>query len=165
MLLQQSSVTTLLPLLRLIQGLDDEQFKKPLAVLSGSSVSKHLRHILEFYECLFNGIPEGSINYDARKRNLQLENDRAYAVQVMESLMERLKQHSEDQPLQLEVSMEHDDLSVSVPTTFYRELAYNIEHCIHHLAIIRIAVQTHFPDIHLPEHFGVAFATVRHLRK
>jgi hypothetical protein len=161
MLLQQSSIATLLPVQALINQLNDEQYSKPLTVLSGSSIGKHLRHILEFYECLFKGLVEHSVDYEARERNLRLENDRSYAIQVIQHLIQNLNSFQEDSTIHLHVKMEHDELSISIPTTFYRELAYNIEHCIHHLAIIRIAVQTHFPKILLPEHFGVAYSTLR----
>ncbi|MDX1476670.1 MAG: hypothetical protein R3301_03155 [Saprospiraceae bacterium] len=43
-----------------------------------------------------------------------------------------------------------------------RELIYNIEHTIHHLAIIKIGLAIIAPDIPLPAHFGVAPSTVKY---
>jgi hypothetical protein len=43
-----------------------------------------------------------------------------------------------------------------------RELAYNIEHTIHHMAIIKQSIIEHFTYIDLPEYFGVASSTVRY---
>jgi hypothetical protein len=43
-----------------------------------------------------------------------------------------------------------------------RELMYNIEHTIHHLAIIKIGLNAVAPQIALSEHFGVAPSTIRH---
>jgi len=68
-----------------------------------------------------------------------------------------------NQPLALEA-----DLSVSgaatiqIPSSFARELLYNIEHAIHHMALVQVAVQNAFPTIELPQHFGVAYSTVQH---
>ncbi|TAG65626.1 MAG: DinB family protein, partial [Runella slithyformis] len=47
-------------------------------------------------------------------------------------------------------------------TTLSRELVYIAEHAIHHLAILKIALRAHFPDIALPVHFGVAYSTVQY---
>ena len=45
------------------------------------------------------------------------------------------------------------------------ELVYNIEHAVHHMAIIRIAVQHEFPDLALDDEFGYATSTLKYLRK
>jgi len=41
------------------------------------------------------------------------------------------------------------------------ELVYNIEHAIHHMAIIRIAVEKELPSIKLDKYFGLACSTIR----
>ena len=51
----------------LLQDLTDENFKKRCDTLFSSTVGQHVRHILEFYICLLNGIESGVINYDKRK--------------------------------------------------------------------------------------------------
>ena len=63
----------------------------------------------------------------------------------------------------LEVSYAKTDTeSVKIKSSLERELAYNIEHAIHHMAIIKIAIQTVFPNVKLAENFGVAYSTVRY---
>ena len=65
--------------------------------------------------------------------------------------------------LVLEVSYaETEEASVRINSSVERELAYNIEHAIHHMAIIKIAVNTVFPRVQLPQNFGVAYSTVRY---
>ncbi|MBC8109710.1 MAG: hypothetical protein H7Y04_01480, partial [Verrucomicrobia bacterium] len=86
MILQQSSVFALQPLVRLLEKLSNEEYQQPLAVFSGSSIGKHLRHIAEFYECLLTGIPNGVIDYDARKRNPDIENNRDFAYQTLQAI-------------------------------------------------------------------------------
>jgi len=52
-----------------------------------------------------------------------------------------------------------------IKTNALRELAYNIEHAIHHMAIIKIGINEVSPYILLPSAFGVASSTIRHLKK
>ena len=52
-----------------------------------------------------------------------------------------------------------------VRTNAEREIVYNIEHAIHHMAIIRIALQHDIPDLELESDFGYAFSTLKHLRQ
>ena len=56
-------------------------------------------------------------------------------------------------------------LPTRIPSTFERELVYNIEHTIHHLALIAIGFRAYFPHVSLSEHFGVASSTVAHQKK
>ncbi len=49
-----------------------------------------------------------------------------------------------------------------IPSSVARELLYNIEHAVHHMALIQVAVTNAFPSIELPPHFGVAYSTVQH---
>ncbi len=162
MLLQQSSLHTLQSLRILLDRLTPAEYGQPLPVLSGSSIGKHVRHILEFYECLFQNLAKGYINYDARQRNLRLETEREFALDVIMHLSTQIESISQDMPLQLQVAMDSSDVSVCVPTTLYRELVYNIEHCIHHLALIRVGVETTFAHVSLPAQLGVAYSTIRY---
>ena len=49
-----------------------------------------------------------------------------------------------------------------VESTLDRELIYNIEHAIHHMAMIKIGLKVLAPELHLPENFGVAPSTIRY---
>lgn len=162
MLLQQSSLHTLQSLQSLIEQLSDQEYAQSLAVLSGNSIGKHVRHMLEFYECLFGDLSKGCVNYDTRRRNLRLENDRQFSLDILRHLTKQIQAVTADVLLQLQVSMASDEVSVTVPTTLYRELVYNIEHCIHHLALIRVAIETSLPHVPLSAQFGVAYSTIRY---
>ena len=58
----------------LCADLSDEHFTSKLEVLNGSSVGAHVRHIIEFYNCLLEFDIRRMVNYDKRKRDKSLEN-------------------------------------------------------------------------------------------
>ena len=55
-----------------------------------ASVSQHIRHILEFYVCLYEGLKTGVVNYDNRKRDLRIENDRLFTQKLIRELKEKI---------------------------------------------------------------------------
>lgn len=160
MTVKEDSVKTLQELYVLISMLDQHQYAASLPILSDSSIGKHIRHIVEFYQCLLNGLPDGNINYDDRKRDLHLEVDPEYTTNFISSLISAIKKNCSDQTLALTVFF--GDKTSIVETTYFRELAYNIEHAIHHLAIIKIAIKTYFESVVLPPHFGIAYSTIQY---
>jgi uncharacterized damage-inducible protein DinB len=159
--LQQTTVNTLQQLIDLLLQLDPGTYAQPLTLLSGSSLSGHVRHITEFYLCLFNGQLHGVVDYDARKRNPLLESDTLFAIQTLEGIIRYVQEVQQDQALQLKASYDAGQ-SLLVPTTLYRELIYNLEHCIHHLATIRIGVSAVSNGYTIPQNFGVAPSTIQH---
>ncbi len=146
-----------------IRQLEADDYHKPLTVLSNSTIGQHIRHTLEFFICLIDGRNERVINYDSRKHDKVIETDPKIARSVIQSIIDFLNAESEDFPVtfQANYEIERDD-EVVVKSSFYRELAYNIEHAIHHMALIKIGVRALNEDIVLPDHFGVASSTVRY---
>ena len=53
----------------LLQVLPKEHYTFPVAILSNATIGEHVRHILEFYKCLIDGIACDVVNYDERKRD------------------------------------------------------------------------------------------------
>ena len=51
-----------------------------------------------------------------------------------------------------------------IESNYYRELMYNIEHCIHHQAIIKIAL-LHLGKTEIVENFGIAKSTIEYRRQ
>lgn len=58
---------------KLIEQLSNEQYKQSQPLLMGSSIGKHVRHIIDLFDCLIYGSNTLVINYDARKRNENFE--------------------------------------------------------------------------------------------
>jgi hypothetical protein len=142
-------------------------YQLPLDLLFGASIGQHTRHFVEFYQCLLdqtaNPAQEGTVNYALRKRDLRIEEDPAFAAQTIASICARLEVLNEKLPCRL-VCDEHMEQGsgMTIQSNVERELMYNIEHTIHHLAIIKIGLNAVAPQIALPEYFGVAPSTIRH---
>lgn len=144
--------------------IDPVTYQAPLEILSGSTIGQHTRHIIEFYNCLLeqsinDGMPE--INYAKRRRDFLIESAPDHALQNVNQICERLSELDAEKKCLLDCT-EHGQENLLVPSTIGRELIYNIEHTIHHLAIVKIALKATTPSMVLPEHFGVAPSTIRH---
>jgi len=56
------------------------------------------------------------------------------------------------------------DKTIFIESNYYREIAYNLEHTIHHMALIRIGI-SEVSSVLLSEDFGVASSTLKHRRQ
>jgi len=146
----------------LVTQLDQHHFTMPVDSLSQSSVGQHLRHTLEFFFCFQHGYEQGVINYDKRSHDKLMETDKFLALSAMSKISEFISQ-LDDRALKLEVgyALDREDF-VTLETTASRELVYNIEHAVHHMAIMKIGIREVAPYINLPNDFGIAASTIRH---
>ncbi len=138
-------------------------YQAQLPILSGSTIGQHTRHIIEFYNCLTEQSDSAPviINYANRRRDYRIESEPDYALQVVGVVLQKLHELDVEKTCMLNCA-EHGVNDLLVQSTIARELIYNIEHTIHHLAIVKIALKVALPDLTLPEHFGVAPSTIRH---
>ena len=143
-----------------VSTLTNQQYAGLMPVLSNNSIGQHLRHVIEMYECLIEGYDSGLINYEKRKRQQLIENSTEAAIMSIKSIVEALSQ-LEDKLLELELCFDvSNDETIRLSTNYHRELAYNIEHTIHHMALIRIGLkEIGFQNI--PTNFGIAPSTVK----
>ena len=158
--LKDFSVQILSQLMEVTRQLTNEQFARPIALLSGNSFSKHLRHVLEFYDIMIRGYALGVINYDSRNHDKILENDRKATIDKMQELIRLMGKIEQDKTLRMEGS--YGDEKYKIQTNIEREMAYNIEHAVHHMAIMRIVLNTEFPEISIDKNFGVAYSTIKY---
>ena len=156
----RASITQLEMVSSIVLQLNNEDYTKPISNLKSVSIGKHIRHILEFYECLIKQSAENFVQYDSRKRNLLIEEDKYYTLDFIKALIEKLSDLPMNKNIRFITSINNQ--KVDVQTTLYRELAYNIEHTVHHFAMLSIIIPIHFPTIHLPENFGYADSTIQY---
>lgn len=157
MVLQQPVNELLLQLKELLLALSNQEYTKAIPVLSGASIGAHTRHVIELFQALFSGYEVGNVNYEARKRDYLIESNQHIAIEKLDELNSLLQKP--DKSLQL-ISEYGIDNQVIVATNYYRELIYNIEHAVHHMALIRVAIITE-TNIFLPNSFGVASSTLK----
>jgi len=163
MSLKSASTDGLMQLADVVGQLSDADYARSLPILSGNTIGRHVRHIVEFYELLVNSRPTSYLNYDRRQRDLRLETDTDETlrrISRVDGAIQRLDL-SESRSLEANVSVAGGQ-PVVIPSSVARELLYNIEHSVHHFALIQIAVQHNFPQVGLPPNFGVASSTVQH---
>ncbi len=149
----------------LAEKLTQEDFNRSLPVLLKSSIGMHYRHIIEFYEVMISGAGMREINYDSRKHDPELEQSREKCLERLEGIRKVI---ALDPAIQLKLCGSYSresDTRYTLPTYLERELVYNIEHAIHHMAIIRIAMQHEFPDLTVSAGFGYAYSTLKHSEK
>lgn len=160
--LQEAVRHTFVQLSGSLELMTQEEFVKPCMHLSNSTIGQHVRHIIEMFQCLELGYETGTVNYELRKRDQQIETNREEALAALQTVFDGLQKA--DKALVLEgVYNDHGDTLLKIPTNYYREIIYNLEHTIHHMALIRIGIRE-LKQIELPEGYGVASATVKHKR-
>ena len=160
----QSACTNILNQLgSLVHQIHEEDFVKPSVALNHSTVGQHLRHTLEFFICLERGVEAGLVNYDKRGHDKLIEQDKFIALAIISKISDFVVQCVESKALKLQVGYDLDkEEYVTIETNLLRELAYNIEHAVHHMAIIKIGLKEVAPYIQLPPDFGVAASTIRY---
>jgi uncharacterized damage-inducible protein DinB len=160
-MLQQTNIEIINQLTELLNNIDSAVYKDTLRPLHYSTTGQHVRHITEFYLCLLKGYESGIVDYDARERNLLIEIDKDFTIEILENIKQQLNTLDSDRNLTLKSKFGGDE-AMEMPSSFFRELTYLIEHTIHHLAIIKIGLNEVYPEINIPRNFGVAHSTIRY---
>lgn len=163
-IMRQSLARLLSDLRACISQLDESEYNAPRKVFSGFSIGEHCRHILEFVICFEEQHKQEVIDYDLRKRNLNISSSTIHAISTIDWICEKLENIPEKGNVQLAINLEmQKDEKRNIPTTLEREWVYLIEHTVHHMAIIKTGLLADDLDIGLPSHFGVAASTIRYL--
>ena len=163
MKINEIAIDVLTQLNGVIEQLDDDQYTAASMLLGNSTIGKHVRHTIEFFTCAMDSREYGLIDYDLRKRDMQIEASRIDALRLIDTVIDQLNEVDQNQVLELQCQYgENEAMQVRLPTNFLRELVYNIEHAVHHMALIRVGIKEQRIDIDLPDSFGVASSTLRH---
>jgi uncharacterized damage-inducible protein DinB len=160
-MLQQTNIEIIDQLIDLLNDIDAVVYKEALRPLHFSTVGQHVRHITEFYLCALKGYESKIVDYDARERNLLIEIDKDFTVETLQNVKHQLQTFKLDCLLTLKSKFGEEE-ALEIPSSFFRELTYLIEHTIHHLAIIKIGLNEVYPEINIPKNFGVAHSTLRY---
>ena len=161
--LTQACINILDQLADLLAQINEKDYSKPVGTLSNSTIGQHIRHTLEFFICLEQGCEKGFVNYDKRSHDKLIEGDKFLAGRAISGIKNFVSTYHTDSELRLEAGydMDKDDL-ITIQTNYSRELVYNIEHAVHHMALIKIGVQAIAGYVMLPSDFGIAASTIRY---
>jgi hypothetical protein len=140
--------------------LSGEEYNQKIDTLSGATIGQHVRHVVEMFVCLQKGYGIGIVNYEKRKREIAIETSKDVAIQLMEDVIASLCTNNKDLVLEAGFDENSNELN-RLPTNYFREIAYNLEHAIHHMALIKIGINQ-VSDIQLPEGYGVASSTMKY---
>lgn len=148
----------------LVDKITDENFQKKASSLFDSTIGEHVRHSLEFYTCFIEGIEAGLINYDRRKREKHLEVQTEACAAEIDDIINRLNTPMPPQnTLKVEANFSKSDsgTTIALNTSVNRELAYCLEHSVHHQALIKTALKELECLELVDENFGIAASTIR----
>lgn len=151
---------TLTELSDLLFQLSNDEFTSPSEELSNSTIGEHTRHIIELFQCLLNQYQAGTINYDNRLRDYGIQTDTNQAQMAIAAILFSVAKPNKNLVLQQVI----DEIAVTIESNFHRELLYNLEHCIHHQALIKVAV-LQLKHLQIDENFGVARSTIEYRKQ
>src|ERR1700682_4170217 len=143
-----------------LNQLDAEQYAYPCRNLSGNTVGQHVRHIIEMFQCLENGYNDGEVDYERRKRDKEIETDKVFACVLLQEIVHQISKENKT----LSLLTYYDDLQAEperISTNYYREIAYNLEHTIHHMALIRVGLRE-IGNVPVDDSYGVASSTIKY---
>lgn len=149
-LIVKSTLKTLEKSRVLLSNLTDDQLSNATVSPYYSSIGSHLRHILDFYDCVLNN-NDKTVDLTARKRDIEAETICTSAICYLNSITDKLRQLDSTKNETISVI---DDLGcgkMTIEYTFASLLAQANSHAIHHYAIIsyildRIGVQIEDED-------------------
>lgn len=140
--------------------LTDAEYRQPSTTLFNATIGQHIRHIIELFICLEQGYAEGVVNYEKRKRDYRIETEKEFAISLLKDIYNKLDKPNKEMILEAEDYTDTME-TVAIPSNYYREIAYNLEHTIHHMALVRVGVNE-VSSVKLPDDFGVAYSTIKY---
>lgn len=149
----------------LVLKLDEESFAAALPGIAASAGS-HLRHCLDAFDRLLEGVGTGAVDYDRRARDPRTEADPLRALERIEALRaELLARMAREPDHPLLVRADEPDLAAHegfVASTLSRELRALASHTVHHYALVALVLRLR--GVAVPATFGVAPSTLAHRR-
>jgi hypothetical protein len=161
--LQKAVHQVFLQLSESLNQMDGDQYNYPCTQLSGNTIGQHVRHIIEMFQCLERGYQRGEVDYENRIRDKQIETDKGFATGLLESITEQISKENKS----ISLLTYYDDLRSEpekISSNYFREIAYNLEHTIHHMALIRVGLRE-IGDIAVDDSYGVASSTIKHRKQ
>ena len=123
--------------INLLNSISEEEYSNTTIAPYYSSIGGHMRHILDVFDCVFDGLECGDINLIKRKRNSLVEEKNTEGIEYFKTIISKLEK-IENKDLNQIVKVS-DDLGQGVITANYTLSAILIQahsHAIHHFASV-----------------------------
>ena len=75
---------------KLLNSIDDNQYSDITIAPYYSSIGGHIRHILDVFDCIFDGLEIGEVDLSARKRNVLAEQKTNVGLDYFNQVIEKL---------------------------------------------------------------------------
>lgn len=133
----KASIATLEKSKSLLNALTDEQLADRSVAPYYSCVGSHLRHVLDFYDCVLNDINKNTVDLTIRTRDERIATECQYATQNVDRIIDKIK--SLDTIDLSKKTIVIDDLglgSIKIEYTLSALFAQMAIHATHHYAMI-----------------------------
>ncbi|MBY0399151.1 hypothetical protein K2X89_02570 [Myxococcota bacterium] len=143
----------------LVAGLAAHEYEASFDAGVFASAGAHLRHVIDYLDCLLAGVDARSIDYTARRRCLEIETSRDAGLRELARCMESLEK-LDPRRERLAVEVRCDEGDPWVASTLARELHFVASHTVHHFALIRVTLARCGRTT--PREFGISPSTLAH---
>lgn len=119
----------------LLKNISNEAYNDKSVAPYFSSIGAHMRHVLDIFDCIFEGLESKSVNLAARKRNELIETNKNEGLAYFKKTIDTLKKLENTDFNQI-VAVK-DDLGLGEVTVNYTLAAALIQahsHALHHFA-------------------------------
>jgi uncharacterized damage-inducible protein DinB len=158
--LQKAVQQVFLQLSDSLERLDRDQYNYSCKNLSGNTIGQHVRHIIEMFLCLEKGYQSGEVDYEKRERDILIETDKNFAASLLKEIIRQVSKENKSIYLLTYYDDQRDEPE-KINSNYFREIAYNLEHTIHHMALIRVGLRE-LGDIPVDDSYGVASSTLKY---
>lgn len=137
----ESNLKTLKEAKFILDNIEDDIFCNVSVSPYYSSIGTHIRHILDFYACIFKVNSKNQIDLTARTRNKEVESKCCAAKDYLSSIINKLSHLNFDGNKTVYVL---DDLGLGkmeIPYTMGALFSQANSHTIHHYAIINYILE------------------------
>jgi uncharacterized damage-inducible protein DinB len=139
--------------------LDADAYQSASSRASGS-VGGHVRHCLDHVGALVSASCGAELTYDSRLRGTPVERDPSVAMAAIDRVcfqLDKLQQRPFERAVRLRFLARPSGPAAELTSTLGREVAFVLQHTIHHCAIVAILLERE--GIAVPERFGYAPST------
>lgn len=121
----------------LLKAIDNTVYQDESVGPYYSSIGSHIRHTLDFFECIVNGLDSNNIDLTARRRDELLSKDKESAIEYIYKLQETLLSYlGVNTDYLIHVTDDMGQGKVTVNYTLESILSHANSHAVHHYATI-----------------------------